>query len=219
MQASIAEALDCVELPIEAEPPIVEKIDPDAAPILSVMVSGALPIGDLTDFAKTVVKERLQRVQGVGAVTLVGGREREIRIWADGRRLRSYNLTVDDLVHSVRREHAEVPGGRLDTAGAESEFSVKTKGEVESVSGFGDLVVAFRDGAPTWLRDVARIEDGMEDERTYAELSGKRGVSLEIRRQSGKNTVAVATEVRRVLTDLRATLGAVLGSHIARGWF
>ncbi|MEZ4292246.1 MAG: efflux RND transporter permease subunit [Myxococcota bacterium] len=98
------------DLPRDAEPSIVERVDPDSAPILSVMISGERPIRELTRFAKYTVKERLQRIPGVGSITLVGGREREIRIWADARKLRSYGLSVDDLVRAVRSEHAEVPG-------------------------------------------------------------------------------------------------------------
>ena len=190
------------ELPIDVEPPIVEKVDPSGAPILSVMVSGSLPIRELTEFADDVVKERIQRIPGVGSVTLVGGREREVRIWIDGDRLRSYALTVDDVVQAIRSEHADVPGGRLEADGGRSEFSFKTKAEVGVVRGFEQLTVAFRDGAPTRLRDVARIEDGMEDERSYAEFGGVQGVALDVRRQSGRNTVAVAGEVRAAVAQL-----------------
>lgn len=193
------------DIPIEAENPVVEKVDPDADPIMSVLVVGNYSIRELTLYADDVVKEALQRIKGVGSVELVGGRDREVRIWLDIDRLRGYGLSAEQVIAAIGSEHAEIPGGRLEASGGLSEFAVKTKGEVESVAEFGDLVVAFRDGAPTWLRDVARIEDGMEDERTYAELSGKRGVSLDIRRQSGENTVAVATEVRRTLEDLRAS--------------
>lgn len=192
------------DLPIDAEPPIVEKIDPDAAPILSVMVSGDVPIRDLTRFADDVVKERIQRIPGVGSATLIGGRDREIRIWIDGPRLRSYGLTVSDVQRALRSEHAEIPGGRLDTQGRYAEFSVKTKGEVASVGEFADIVVAYRDGKPTLLRDVARVEDGIEDERTYAEFNGVRGVSIEVRRQSGRNTVEVARQIRAAAAELTA---------------
>jgi HAE1 family hydrophobic/amphiphilic exporter-1 len=200
------------ELPIDAEPPVVEKIDPDASPILSVMVSGDLPIRDLTRYTKKVVKERIQRVPGVGSARLVGGREREIRIWAHARKLRSYGLTVDDLIRALRAEHAEIPGGRLEAGGGASEFSVKTKGEVEAVREFESIVVAYRNGAPTRLRDVARVEDGTEDERTYAELDGVQGVSLEVRRQSGRNTVEVAQAVKAVVAELQS--GAPAGVRI-----
>jgi HAE1 family hydrophobic/amphiphilic exporter-1 len=204
------------ELPVDAEPPVVEKIDPDAAPILSVMVSGHLPIRELTHYAKDVVKERIQRVPGVGSAQLVGGREREIRIWAHARKLRSYGLTVDDLISALRAEHAEIPGGRLEAGGGLSEFSVKTKGEVEAVREFESIVVAYRNGAPTRLRDVARVEDGAEDERTYAELDGVQGVSLEVRRQSGRNTVEVARAVKAAVVELQAAAPAGVRVVVAR---
>ncbi len=201
------------ELPPDAEPPIVEKVDPSASPILSVMVSGALPIRDLTDYADDVVKERLQRIPGVGSATIVGGREREVRIWLDADRLRSYALSVDDVIQAIRAEHADVPGGRLETEGGRAEFSFKTKGEVDVVRGFEQIVVAFRDGAPTLVRDVARVEDGMEDERSYAEFGGVQGVALDVRRQSGRNTVAVAREVKAAIAELAqgAPAGVSLG--------
>jgi HAE1 family hydrophobic/amphiphilic exporter-1 len=191
------------DLPLDAQPSIVERVDPDAAPILSVMVSGDRPVRELTEFAKYVVKERIQRISGVGSATLVGGREREVRIWADARKLRSYGLSVDDLIRALRSEHAEVPGGRLEASAGQSEFAVKTKGEVETVREFGAVVVAFREGAPTRLADVARIEDGVEDERTFAQLDGVQGVSLEVRRQSGRNTVEVARAIRAEVEALR----------------
>lgn len=197
-------ALAQPDMPVDAEQPIVQKIDPDAQPIMSVMVAGDLPIKDLTRFADKTVKERLQRISGVGAIRVVGGRDREIRIWLDALKLRAYAVTAEDVIAAIRREHAEVPGGLLETPGQRAEFAVKTKGRVKSVPEFGDIVVAFREnGAPTFVRDVARIEDGMEDARSYAELNGKRGVSLEVRRQSGRNTVEVARAVREEVEQIR----------------
>jgi HAE1 family hydrophobic/amphiphilic exporter-1 len=204
------------DLPLDAQPSIVEKVDPDAAPILSVMVSGDLPIRDLTHFAKYTVKERIQRIPGVGSATLVGGREREVRIWVDAKRLRSYGLAIDDVIRALRSEHAEVPGGRLEAGAGRSEFAVKTKGEVETVREFGAVVVAFREGAPTRLADLARIEDGVEDERTFAQLDGVQGVSLEVRRQSGRNTVEVARAIRAEVEALRAEAPEGVRIGIAR---
>lgn len=191
------------ELPPDAEAPVVEKIDPDSAPIISVMVSGDLPIRTLTDFADHVVKERIQRVPGVGSARLIGGREREIRIWLDAQRLRSYALTATDVIQAIRAEHADIPGGILEAGGATTEFAVKTRGEVDSAREFADIVVAYRDGAPTTVGDVARVEDGSEDERTYAQLDGVPGVSLDIRRQSGRNTVEVAGAIKAAVEELR----------------
>ncbi|MDP1627557.1 efflux RND transporter permease subunit [Parvibaculum sp.] len=190
-------------IPQDAEQSIVQKVDPDAQAIMSIMIAGDLPIRDLTQFADKVVKERLQRISGVGSIELVGGRDREVRIWLDAVKMRAYGVTADDVTGALRREHAEIPGGRLETPGGHAEFSMKTKGEVTSVPEFRNILVAFRqDGAPTTIGDIARVEDGMEDERSYAELNGKRGVSLDLRKQSGRNTVEVARAVREELTQI-----------------
>jgi HAE1 family hydrophobic/amphiphilic exporter-1 len=123
-------------LPADAEPPIVQKMDPNSAPILTVMISGNMEVRELTEYADKVVKERLQRISGVGGIQLLGGREREMRIWLDAYKLRSYGVTVQDVFNAIRLEHAEIPGGRLDTRGGHSEFMVKTKGELLNINEF-----------------------------------------------------------------------------------
>ena len=122
------------------------------------------------------------------------------------------------MVQALRAEHAEIPGGRLETGGRTAEFAFKTQGEVESVAEFGELVIAWREGRrPVRVRDVARVEDGLEDERTYAELDGVPGVSLLVRRQSGRNTVEVARAVRgRGGGAARATRRPACGSRWPR---
>ncbi|MBN9278839.1 MAG: efflux RND transporter permease subunit, partial [Hyphomicrobium sp.] len=161
-------------------------------------------IRDITTFADEVVKEAIQRLPGVGSAKIVGGRKRAIRIWLDAGRMRAYGVTANDVVQAIRTEHADLPGGRLEVDGARREFGVKTKAEAKSAEEFRKLVVAFRENSlPTRLEDVARIEDGTEDERTYAALNGRTGVSLEIRRQSGRNTVAVARLIRAEVEKLK----------------
>ena len=195
------------DLPQDAEQPVIQKVDPDAEPILSVMISGDLPIKDLTHIADKIVKERLQRVSGVGQVSILGGRKRQVRIWLDAERMRAYSVTADDVINALTRENADIPGGAMQSSGSLAEYSVKTKGEVTNVAGFNDITIAFRAGGlPTRLRDVARVEDGVEDERSYATLNGKPGVSLEIRRQSGQNTLAVADAVKAEIERLRPVL-------------
>ncbi len=205
------------DLPQDAEQPIIQKIDPDAEPILSVMLSGDMPTRDLTEFADKQIKERLERVSGVGQVTILGGRARQIRIWLDADKMRALNVTADDVVSALRRENADVPGGNLELAGERSEFSVKTKGEVKRVEDFKSIVVAFRQLAlPTLLGDIARVEDGAEDERTFATLNGKPGISLEIRRQSGQNTVEVAKAVKHEIESMRHLVPAGIEMVVAR---
>ncbi len=205
------------DLPQDAEQPIIQKIDPDAEPILSVMLSGDMPTRDLTEFADKTIKERLQRITGVGQVTILGGRKRQIRVWLDADKLRAYNITADDVVAAIRRENTDVPGGNLALPGERTEFSVKTKGEVRSVEDFRNIAIAFRPlQLPTLLGDVARIEDGAEDERTFATLNGKPGISLEIRRQSGQNTVEVAKAIKQEINSLKELLPPGVEMVLAR---
>jgi hydrophobe/amphiphile efflux-1 (HAE1) family protein len=205
------------DLPADIEPPIVEKLDPDAAPILSIVIAGDIPIGRITTFADEIAKETLQRLPGVGSVSLVGGRKRQIRIWLDAVKMRAYGITADDVVRAVRSEHTEIPGGRMEVAAGAREFGVKTKAEAKTPAEFAALVVAYRkSGMATRIGDVARVEDGLEDERTYAQLNGRPGVSLEVRRQSGRNTVQVARLVKRKVEELRKVAPEGLEIIVAR---
>lgn len=205
------------DLPEDIDAPIIEKVDPDAAPIMSVMIAGEMPVGDLTTFGDEVAKEAIQRLPGVGSVTLVGGREREIRIWLDAQKMRAFGVTADDVVGAVRAEHADLPGGRLDTESSRREYGVKTKAEAKTAEEFGNLVVSFRpDGSPIRVGHVARVEDGLEDERSFAQLNGRTGVSLEVRRQSGQNTVAVAKAVQEEVGRLRSLAPEGMEIVIAR---
>jgi len=197
-------AISQQNLPRDINPSIVEKLDPDAAPILSIMVAGEIPIGDITTFSDEVVKEAIQRIAGVGSVSLVGGRKREIRIWLDAIKMRSYGVTADDVVRAIQNEHAEIPGGRLETGRGELEYGVKTKAQAKTADEFSALVVTFRNNMlPTRIGDVARVEDGLESERSYAQLNGRQGVSLEVRKQSGRNSVEVAKAIRLEVEHLR----------------
>ena len=192
------------DLPDDVDLPTICKMDPDSDPILTIMLSGRLSIRDLTSYAEDNVKERLQRVPGVGGIQLIGGREREIRVWLDAPKLRGFGVTVDDVVDALRREHAEIPGGRMDSQGGLTEYTIKTKGEVERVADFGNIVVVQNGAGYVRVRDVARIEDGLEDERSFAQLDGEQGVSLEVRRQSGTNTVEVAQAIKAELERIQA---------------
>ncbi|MCR9077920.1 MAG: efflux RND transporter permease subunit [Hyphomonadaceae bacterium] len=196
--------LALAELPSDVDPPVVDKVDPDAAPIISVMIAGDIPIREITAFADDIAKEEIQRIRGVGSVSIVGGRDRAIRVWLDNNRMRSFGVTADDVRMAIQSEHAELPGGRLEVAGGTREFGVKTLAEATTPAGFADLPVAYREnGVAIHVGDVARMEDGLEDERSAAFLNGRRGVSLDVRKQSGRNTVEVSRAVKSAAERLR----------------
>ena len=203
-------------LPLDIEDPVVAQMDPDAAPILSVMLAGPVSIRELSEFAENEVAERLERLPGVGSVTVVGSRKREVRIWLDPLRLSGYGLSIDDVAAMLRRENAELAGGRIESA--EREWAVTTMGKVQRVEGFGALIVAERAGTLVHLRDVATVEDGLAEERSLARLNGQRGVSLEVRRQSGANTVAVSRAVGEQVDAIRGSLPAGMEITIARDY-
>src|SRR6476646_9605656 len=182
--------------------PRVDKMDPDAAPVLSLALSAKQPVRDITEYADKVLRRQLESVNGVGQVLILGGRQRQINIWLDGDRLRSYNLTVTDVARALQGQNIEIPGGRLDQ-GAQS-LTLRTRGRVPSVVSFNDIVVREKDGHPVRIGDVARVEDGEAEAETVANVDGTGTVLLQVRRQSGTNTVEVVQEVKARLKDLKA---------------
>jgi HAE1 family hydrophobic/amphiphilic exporter-1 len=193
------------ELPDDLEDPVVEKFDIDSAPILAAVVSAKnMSIRDLTHLSDKMIKERIQRVRNVGQVKLVGGRDRQMWIWLDRMKLEGYGLTVQDVTQALKTEHVEYPGGRVEQG--PREYVVKTKAEFDSAGQFGAMVVTYRNGTPVRLRDLGRVEDGLEEERSTAKLNDSRAVSLLVRRQSGTNTVEVANAVKVEISKLQKEL-------------
>jgi HAE1 family hydrophobic/amphiphilic exporter-1 len=137
---------------------------------------------------------------------LLGGQERAIRIWLDNDKMRALSVSADDVRRAVQTEHAEFPGGRMETIGLAQEFGIKTMAQVKDPAEFAMLPVAYRhpNGVSVKIGDIARVEDGEQDERSVAFLNGKRGVALEVRKQSGQNSVAVARGIKDQLAKISA---------------
>ena len=189
-------------LPRTIDQPMVEKFDPDAAPVMTLSVSAAAPIRDITEYADKTLRRQLESVSGVGQVVVVGGRARQINILIDADRLRAQNLTVTDVSRAIQTQNAEIPGGRVEQGA--TAMTLRTRGRVDSVAKFGDIVVRQRDGHQVLLRDVATVEDGMAEPETTANMNGEPGVMLTVRRQSGTNTVQVVDAVRERLAEVSA---------------
>jgi hydrophobic/amphiphilic exporter-1 (mainly G- bacteria), HAE1 family len=201
-------------LPKTIQQPRVDKLDPDAAPVLSVALSASRSIRDVTEYADKVLRRQLESVGGVGQVLVLGGRQRQINIWLDADRLRAYNLTVTDVSRALLAQNVEIPGGRVDQ-GVQS-LTLRTRGRVQSVAEFGDIVIREKDGHPVRIVDVARIEDGQADIETAANVNGEGTVVLNIRKQSGTNTVEVAREVKSRLEALKTSLPTGYNLRVVR---
>ena len=138
-------------LPRTIQQPTVEKFDPDAAPVLTLAVSANKPVRDITEYADKMLRRQLESVSGVGQVVVLGGRARQINVWLDADRLRAYNLTVTDVSRALQTQNAEIPGGRVEQ-GATS-VTLRTRGRVQSVAEFGDIVVKQQDRVAVALAD------------------------------------------------------------------
>src|SRR3954464_93476 len=192
------------DLPETAEQPIIQKLDTDAAPVLRIALSAPRSLREVTDVADKQIKERIESINGVGQVEIVGGREREIEVWVDPDKLRSYNVTVGEVANAVKLQNMEVPGGRVNEGARE--LTVRTMGRIVDPADFNNLIVATRDAYAVKLSDIGYAEDGAEEPRTEARLNGQPAVTLIVSKQSGQNTVAVADAVKERLREISKTL-------------
>jgi HAE1 family hydrophobic/amphiphilic exporter-1 len=202
------------QLPRTILQPTVEKQDPDALPVLTIAVTAKKPIRDVTEYTDKVLRRRLESADGVGQVLVLGGRKRQINVWVDADRLRAYNLTVNDVSRTLQSQNADIPGGRIDE-GAQS-ITMRTRGRVERPEEFGDLVLRQVDGHPVQVNDVARVDDGVAEATTLASIDGDPTVLLQIRKQSGTNTVEVVNNVKERLNDIQQALPAGYSLRIVR---
>ena len=192
-------------LPSEAEDPIIAKVDTNAQPIFWVALSSDRHNGlELSEAADLILKDRLQRLPGVGNVFIGAERRYAMRVWIDHQRLVAYGLTPFDVERAISQANAEIPGGRVE--GKTREFSVRTRGELSTPEEFGAIVVSEEDGRVVRLQDVADVVLGPEDERSIARFNGESAVGLGIVKQKQASTLEVAAAVRQVLPDLQTLL-------------
>ncbi|MGD9578315.1 MAG: efflux RND transporter permease subunit, partial [Syntrophorhabdus sp.] len=140
------------KLPTDIDEPIVEKVDPDATPVMWFALSGQRSVRELSTYADEILKEQLQRINGVGALRMYGLRLRQARVWLDADRLRAYGVTAQDVMRSLQRENIELPGGRIESD--TKEYTIKVKGEFPTVQQFNDMIVGYYKGSPIRVRDV-----------------------------------------------------------------
>jgi HAE1 family hydrophobic/amphiphilic exporter-1 len=191
-------------LPETAKQPTVQKLDTDAAPVLRISVSAPRSLRDVTSIAKHLIKERIESINGVGQISIIGGAERQINVWVDPDKMRSYNVTPAEVSGALKIQNMEFPSGRLDEG--QRETSVRTVGKIEKPEEFNDVVVATRGGYQVKVKDLGYVEDGAEEVRSEARLNGLPAVTLVVAKQSGQNTVAVAREIKERLKEIQPTL-------------
>jgi hydrophobe/amphiphile efflux-1 (HAE1) family protein len=187
-------------LPRDIRPPLISKTDNDQAPVLTVAVAGKRSLKELTEIADKRVKVELERSSGVGEVRIIGGLDRAVNVWVDADRLAAYQIPITAVRDGLTRQNADLPGGNV-TAGF-NEKSLRTMGRIADPRSFNDLVIATINNSPVRIRDIGRAEDGTKEQRSAARLDGVPTVVLEVRRQSGENTVAVIESAKKNLARL-----------------
>ncbi len=192
------------DLPKGIDQPVVSKVDPDASPILLVTLSSPGTIRDVTELADKRVRRQIESINGVGEVTILGGKKRQINVWLDPAKLQAAGLTAVDVEAALAQQNLSVPGGQIET-GPKS-LALRVQGRVDDVAKIGRIIIKESANHPTRIGDVARVDDGVEEQKTYASEDGKESIVLSVRKQSGQNTVAVVDAVRARLDDVQKSL-------------
>ncbi len=193
------------DFPRDMKESVIQRIDFNAAPIVSIAVeSSTTDAKALSSVAEKLIKKRIETVPGVGQVNLVGLARREIQILLDRSRLKSYGLTYAQVAAALARENMDVPAGKLEQG--EREPLVRVAGKFRSVDAFDRVIVANRNGTPIYLPMVARVVDGVEEQRSASLIDGRPGLSLDVVKQSGANTVAVANALEKTIAEINSEL-------------
>jgi HAE1 family hydrophobic/amphiphilic exporter-1 len=181
-------------LPEDADPPTIQKFDPSQLPVAQIGIEGDYDPVTLREMAQNEIAPRFERIDGVAAVTVNGGLRRQIHVDLSKEKITALNLSVSQVVASLRQENQNTPLGEIYQGDAT--FLVRSQGQFQSVEDIRNLVVMTRQGVPVYLRDVADVKDTTEQRRNFMRINGRPGIQIQAQKQSGKNTVTVAQLVR-----------------------
>lgn len=188
-------------LPEEADTPLVVKFSASDYPILYYGATGMEDTQVLRTFLEDIVKPRLDRIEGVASVYIMGGLEREINVYVDRDRLRAFNLTIETVMARLARENVNISGGHI--IQGSREYLVRTMGEYRDLRSIGDTIVTMHGGTPVYVRDLAEVHDTYREVRNHARTNHRPSVIVMIMKQAGQNTVTVSREIKATLEEMR----------------
>jgi HAE1 family hydrophobic/amphiphilic exporter-1 len=201
------------QFPRDTQPARVTKYDPDSQPILTLAFSGKRDPKELTELIDVKVKQVLETLPNVGGISFNGDRRRQIQLLLDGDRLTAYGLTAETVRQQIERQNIEIPGGNF--ISGPSEIALRTMGRLTNVSDFTKIILSQQlngpqsvNGSVITFGDVGHVQDSVQEVRQIARLDGQQSISLEVRKQSGSNTVAVVDAVMSRLAQIQPTLPA-----------
>src|SRR5882757_9064227 len=212
VQAAINAAGNLLPADLPA-PPIYAKVNPADAPILTLaLTSKTMPLTEVEDLADTRLAQKISQLPGVGLVTISGGHRPAVRIQANNRQLTAYGLNIDDLRTTLANANVNVPKGSFD--GPSRAYTINANDQIRKASDYNDLVVAYRNGAPVKLSDVAEAKEGAQNTKLAAWVNTQEAVILNIQRQPGANVIEVVDGIQKLLPQLRAALPAAIDVEV-----
>jgi multidrug efflux pump len=190
-------------------PPIYAKVNPADAPIIALAItSETMPLTQVEDLVDTRLAQKISQLPGVGLVSISGGQRPAVRIQANGRALAAYGLNIDDLRTTIGNANVNTPKGGFD--GPMRAFTINANDQLKQASDYNNIVVAYKNGAPVFLRDVAKVIDGAENSKLTAWMNTTPAVILNVQRQPGANVIAVVDSIQGLLPELRASMPAAV---------
>ncbi|MCR5559664.1 MAG: efflux RND transporter permease subunit [Schwartzia sp.] len=203
------------ELPDTVKEPVISRFDMNAQAVVTIaMTSETASLREMTVFVDDVLKPNIQKVEGVGKVTVSGSLEREVQLLLDLDKLNSFGLSVAEVGQQFKLVNQDIPAGKLNDS--QRELSVRTAGSFESLAEFDSVIVGTRDGMPIYFWQIGTVKDTVKDLTTTARYDGKPAVGIAIGKQSGGNTVKVAQGVKQVIENLKTSMPEGMELHLVR---
>lgn len=193
-----------MQLPKDIEKPVVQKIDMNAEPILTLAVSGKRPLNEIYDIAKDTIKARLETVPGVAGISIIGGQKQQVRVAIDRTKLDSYGLAANQIIQLLKAENINVPGGNI--KGDRIQYDVRLVGKFNTVADIQNLPVPLATGATVPLREIAVVENTFAEVNQYSRLNQQDAVSLVMQKQSDASIVDTVQGIRAELADIQKVL-------------
>ncbi len=188
-------------------PPVYAKVNPADAPILTLAITSAtLPLTEVEDLADTVLVQKISQVAGVGLVSISGGNRPAVRVRANPRAMAAYGLNLDDLRTTLNNINTNTPKGNFD--GPSQSFTINANDQIQSPQDYRDAVIAYKNGAPVKLSDVATVETAAENTKLGAWMNTTPGIIVNVQRQPGANVIAVVDSIKALLPSLQTSLPA-----------
>jgi len=194
-------------------PPTYAKVNPADAPVITLaLTSETISLRAMSDIADTILGQRLSQISGVGRVAILGGLKPAVRVQADLARLAAYGIAMEDLRNAIAGANVSGPKGSLD--GAQQSYTIAANDQIAAAEAYKPIIIAYRNGAPVTIGDVAIIIDGLENDRTGGWYQGKPAVIIDIQRQPGANVIEVVRQIREEIPKVQRAIPAGVGLTI-----